>query len=66
VKLLDVREGKYAHRIDAYIIMPDGRDLGRALIDSGCLDADRAVGDVCRSRGLPRWTNPDPVVARSV
>jgi uncharacterized protein YeaC (DUF1315 family) len=31
VTLDDVKVDKYARRVDAYVIMPDGRDLGRAL-----------------------------------
>jgi micrococcal nuclease len=35
VLLEDVREDKYPKRVDAYVIMPDGRDLGEALISAG-------------------------------
>ena len=35
VKLEDVKPDKYARRVDAYVIMPDGRDLGLALIAAG-------------------------------
>jgi len=35
VTLEDVKVDKYARRVDAYVIMPDGRDLGRALIAAG-------------------------------
>lgn len=35
VTLDDVKVDKYARRVDAYVIMPDGRDLGRALIAAG-------------------------------
>jgi micrococcal nuclease len=35
VILEDVREDKYPKRVDAYVTMPDGRDLGEALISAG-------------------------------
>jgi endonuclease YncB( thermonuclease family) len=35
VTLNDVKVDKYARRVDAYVIMPDGRDLGRVLIAAG-------------------------------
>jgi endonuclease YncB( thermonuclease family) len=35
VILKDVKVDKYARRVDAYVIMPDGRDLGQALISAG-------------------------------
>jgi len=35
VLLEDVREDKYPRRVDAYVTMPDGRDLGQALISAG-------------------------------
>jgi micrococcal nuclease len=35
VTLGDVKVDKYARRVDAYVIMPDGRDLGQALIAAG-------------------------------
>jgi len=35
VVLEDTKTDKYARRVDAYVIMPDGRDLGQALIAAG-------------------------------
>ena len=35
VLLEDVREDKYPKRVDAYVITPDGRDLGEALLSAG-------------------------------
>src|SRR5262249_23454274 len=35
VLLEDVREDKYPKRVDAYVIMLDGRELGEALISAG-------------------------------
>ena len=35
VKLKDVKPDKYAKRVDAYVTMPAGRDLGQALIAAG-------------------------------
>jgi micrococcal nuclease len=35
VLLEDVREDKYPKRVDAYVTMPDGRDLGEALVSAG-------------------------------
>jgi len=35
VLLIDVREGKSPQGVDAYVRMPDGRDLGWALISAG-------------------------------
>src|SRR5215831_2135253 len=34
VLLEDVREEQYPKRVDAYVIMPDGRDLGEALVST--------------------------------
>ena len=33
--LEDVKVDKYARRVDAYVVMPDGRDLGQVLIAAG-------------------------------
>src|SRR5262245_23058191 len=35
VLLEDIREDKYPQRVDAYVVLPDGRDLGDALISAG-------------------------------
>ena len=31
----DIKTDKYSRRVDAYVRMPDGRDLGLALIAAG-------------------------------
>lgn len=35
VDLRDIRDDKYLGRIDAHVILPDGRDVGQILIDEG-------------------------------
>ena len=35
VELKDIKDDKYLGRIDANVIMADGRDVGRVLIDEG-------------------------------
>jgi micrococcal nuclease len=43
----DVKIDKYARRVDAYLLMPNGRDLGQALIAAGLArpyDAGRREG----------------------
>mgnify|MGYP003307061627 CR=1 FL=1 len=35
VDLQNIKDDKYLGRIDANVILPDGRDVGRVMIDSG-------------------------------
>ena len=35
VELKDIKDDKYLGRIDANVIMADGRDVGRVLIEEG-------------------------------
>lgn len=35
VELRNIKDDKYLGRINANVILPDGRDLGRIMIDSG-------------------------------
>ena len=35
VELTDIKDDKYLGRIDAYVIMPDGRDVGNVLVAEG-------------------------------
>jgi endonuclease YncB( thermonuclease family) len=57
VTLGDVKVDKYARRVDAYVTMPDGRDLGRALIAAGlaALQRGQAGGMV---RAVIRYRRP--------
>lgn len=52
--ITSLRWDKYAERIDALVTLPDGRDLGRVLVETGWA----APWDGKGERPVPAWPRP--------